>query len=68
MNEIKYYCPFQEGVGKGPQMSICISSKMSLALSAPNFLMFVHFPFMHSTQTSKSDKSKGSRISSDTSL
>jgi len=68
MNEIKYCYSFQKGVGKGPQMLICISSKMSLALSAPNLLMFVRFLVMHSTHTSKSDKSKGSRISSDTSL
>ena len=47
---------------------VCTSSKTSLAFSAPNFLMFFCFPFIHSTQTSKFDKSKGSRILSDISI
>ena len=45
------------------QISVCISSKTSLALWVPNFFMFIHFPLTHSTQTSKFDKSKDSRIS-----
>ena len=41
---MKYCCPFQEVVGKRPQMSVYTSSKTFLALLAPNFLMFVCFP------------------------
>src|SRR4051812_34442798 len=65
---IKYCCPFQEALGNRPQMSVCISSKSSLLLYAPVFLLFVCFPFTHSIQTLRSDKSRESMIPSDISL
>ena len=48
-------------------MSVCIRSKTSVALLAPNLLIFVYFPFMQLTHISKSVKSSESRIPSDTS-
>ena len=68
INVIKYYWSFHETVGNGSQIYVCISSKTSVALLAPNLLVFVCFSFMQFVLISKSAKSRESRISSDTSL
>lgn len=49
---------------KGPHISVCISSKSSVLLVDPFFLELVSFPFIHSTQESKSEKSKFGKIPS----
>lgn len=43
MNVIKYCWPFQEVVGNGPHISVCINSKTLELLLALNFLVFVCF-------------------------
>ena len=68
INVIKYCWSFHEIVGNDPQISVYISSKTSVALLAPNLLVFVYFPFMQFVQISKSAKSRESRIPYDTSL
>ena len=65
INVIKYCWPFHETVGNGPQIYVCISSKTSVAMLAPNLLMCVCFPFMQFVQISKL---RESRIPSDISL
>ena len=49
-------------------MSVCMSFKTSEVLLASNLLLLVCFPVIQLTHMSKSMKSKGSRISPDTSL
>ena len=66
MNDTKYSCPFQDGVGKGPHISVCTNSNASTALYAPDFLDLVCLPLMHATQLSILVKSMGLRIPSDT--
>ena len=39
MNVIKYCCPFQDVVGNGPQMFVCISFNTFEHLLPPNFLI-----------------------------
>ena len=68
MEVIKYYWPFQEVVGNGPQISIWTNSKTPELLLAPIFLTFVFFPLMNSMHIFKSEKLRESRIPSNTSL
>src|SRR3954464_2772332 len=47
-------------------MSVCINSRTSELLLAPNLFCLVCFPLIHPIQTSKSEKSRDCKIPSDT--
>src|SRR3954464_15325708 len=47
-------------------MSVCINSRTSELLLAPNLFCLVCFPLIHPIQTSKSEKSRDCKIFSDT--
>ena len=68
MNVMKYSLPFHEGIGNGPQISVRISSKTFIDLSALLFFLFVIFPLIHSTQVLLSEWSSALRIPANTSL
>src|SRR5690348_10573151 len=59
MNESKPSILF---TGKGPQISVCMISKIPVLLLAPFLIVFTYFPFMQSMHCSKSENSNGGRM------